>query len=90
MSNMKVIYDCEKKTTSYVPLSGAEIAEREAQAAAYAAEQAAKEAAALEAPVVEETPAVEEVPAEQLMIYFLAYLGFICGLIIGYIYGRSK
>ncbi len=23
MSNMKVIYDCEKKTTSYVPLSGA-------------------------------------------------------------------
>ena len=54
MSNMKVIYDCEKKTTSYVPLSGAEIAEREAQAAAYAAEQAAKE---LEAPV-------EEVPAE--------------------------
>ena len=56
---MKVIYDCEKKTTSYVPLSGAEIAEREAAAAAYAAEQAAKEAAALEAPVVEETPVVE-------------------------------
>ncbi len=25
MSNMKVIYDCEKKTTSYVPLSGAEL-----------------------------------------------------------------
>lgn len=77
MSNMKVIYDCEKKTTSYVPLSGAEIAEREAMAA----EAAAK---ALEA------PAVEEVPAEQLMIYFLAYLGFFCGLIIGFIYGRSK
>lgn len=84
MSNMKVIYDCEKKTTSYVPLSAAEIAEREAAAAAYAAEQAAKEAAALEAPVV------EEAPAEQLMIYFLAYLGFFCGLIIGFIYGRSK
>jgi hypothetical protein len=33
MSNIKVIYDCEKKTTSYVPLSGAEIAEREAMAA---------------------------------------------------------
>ena len=32
MSNMKIIYDCEKKTTSYVPLSGAEIAEREATA----------------------------------------------------------
>ena len=29
---MKIIYDCEKKTTSYVPLSGAEIAEREAVA----------------------------------------------------------
>jgi hypothetical protein len=48
MSNMKIIYDCEKKTTSYVPLSGAEIAEREAQALAHAEEQAAKEAAALE------------------------------------------
>lgn len=57
MSNMKIIYDCEKKTTSYVPLSGAEIAEREAQAAAYAAEQAAREAVALEAPAVEEVPA---------------------------------
>jgi hypothetical protein len=55
---MKVIYDCEKKTTSYVPLSGAEIAEREAQALAYAAEQAAREAAVLEAPI-EETPVVE-------------------------------
>ena len=44
---MKIIYDCEKKSTSYVPLSGAEIAEREAMAA----EAAAK---ALEAPVVEE------------------------------------
>jgi len=61
---MKVIYDCEKKTTSYVPLSGAEIAEREAQALAYAEEQAAKEAAALEAPVVEE--ATEEVVEETL------------------------
>ena len=53
MSNMKVIYDCEKKTTSYVPLSGAEIAEREAAAIAFAAEQAAREAAALETPVEE-------------------------------------
>ena len=43
---MKVIYDCEKKTTSYVPLSGAEIAEREAQAAAYVIEQAEQAAAA--------------------------------------------
>ena len=56
MSNMKVIYDCEKKTTSYVPLSGAEIAEREASAVAYAAEQADREAAEAEAPA-EETPA---------------------------------
>jgi hypothetical protein len=47
---MKVIYDCEKKTTSYVPLSAAEIAEREAQAIAFEAEQAARETA-------EETPA---------------------------------
>ena len=54
MSNIKVIYDCEKKTTSYVPLSAVEIAEREAAAIAFAAKQAAKEAAALEAPVVSE------------------------------------
>jgi hypothetical protein len=33
MSNTKIVYDCEKKTTSYVPLSAAEIAEREASAA---------------------------------------------------------
>jgi hypothetical protein len=59
MSNMKVIYDCEKKTTSYVPLSGAEIKEREEAAKKYAEEQAAKEAAALE------TPAVEEVQTEE-------------------------
>jgi hypothetical protein len=32
MSNMKVVYDCEKKTTSYVPLSGAEIAQQEQDA----------------------------------------------------------
>jgi len=32
MSNTKIVYDCEKKTTSYVPLSAAEIAEREASA----------------------------------------------------------
>ena len=32
MSNTKIVYDCEKKTTSYVPLSAAEIAEREALA----------------------------------------------------------
>jgi hypothetical protein len=52
MSNTKIIYDCEKKTTSYVPLSGAEIAEREATAAKaealkISAEKAAEE---LEAP----------------------------------------
>jgi hypothetical protein len=43
VSNIKVIYDCEKKTTSYVPLSGAEIAEREAQAAAARALETPKE-----------------------------------------------
>jgi len=53
MSNTKIVYDCEKKTTSYVPLSGAEIAEREAQAAAFAAQEAAREAAALDAPAEE-------------------------------------
>ena len=54
MSNIKVVYDCEKKTTSYSPLSGAEIAEREASALAYAAEQAARAVAEAEAPA--ETP----------------------------------
>jgi hypothetical protein len=65
MSNMKVIYDCEKKTTSYVPLSGAEIKEREEAAKKYAEELAAKEAEALEALVVEETPVAEEVQTEE-------------------------
>ena len=50
MSNIKVIYDCEKKTTSYVPLSAAEIAERETAAIKFAEEQATKE---IEAPVEE-------------------------------------
>ena len=59
---MKVIYDCEKKTTSYVPLSGAEIKEREEAAKKYAEELAAKEAEAL---VVEETPVAEEVQTEE-------------------------
>lgn len=53
---MKVIYDCEKKTTSYVPLSGAEIAEREAAAAAFAAEQATKELEATQVSEELETP----------------------------------
>ena len=47
---MKVIYDCEKKTTSYVPLSAAEIAEREAAAIKFVEEQAVKE---IETPVKE-------------------------------------
>ena len=59
MSNMKVIYDCTAKTTSYVPLSGAEIKEREEAAKKYAEELAAKEAAALETPVVEEVQTEE-------------------------------
>ena len=50
MSNIKVIYDCTAKTTSYVPLSGAEIKEREEAAKKYAEEQAAKE---VEAPIAE-------------------------------------
>ena len=50
MSNIKIVYDCEKKTTSYIPLSGAEIAEREA--------------AAIAAPLIEELPALKEAPAE--------------------------
>lgn len=41
---MKIVYDCAKQTTSYIPLSGAEIAEREAAAAAAeAARKAAEE-----------------------------------------------
>jgi len=55
MSNAKIVYDCEKKTTSYVPLSAAEIAEREAaaiqaaQAKAEADAKAASDKAALAA-----------------------------------------
>jgi hypothetical protein len=46
MSEMKIVYDCEKKTTSYVPLSAAEIAQRDQDAAAYAEQQEAAAAAA--------------------------------------------
>jgi len=46
MSNMKIVYDCEKKTTSYLPLSAAEIAQRDQDAAAFAERQAAQAAAA--------------------------------------------
>ena len=46
MSEMKIVYDCEKKTTSYIPLSAAEIAQRDQDAAAYAEQQAAQAAAA--------------------------------------------
>ena len=53
---MKVIYNCTAKTTSYVPLSGAEIAEREAAAAAFAAKQTAKELEATEVSEELETP----------------------------------
>ena len=56
MSNIKVIYDCTAKTTSYVPLSGAEIAEREAAALAFAAERAAKELEATQVSEELETP----------------------------------
>ena len=40
MSNQKIVVDCAKGTTSYVPLSAAEIAERDQMAAAAAEEQA--------------------------------------------------
>lgn len=43
---MKIVYDCEKGTTSYVPLSAAEIAQRDQDAAAFAEQQAAQAAAA--------------------------------------------
>ena len=43
MSNIKIIHDCAAKTTSYIPLSAAEIKEREEAAIKFAKEQAAKE-----------------------------------------------
>lgn len=46
MSEMKIVYDCENKTTSYIPLSAAEIAQRDQDAAAYAEQQEVAAAAA--------------------------------------------
>lgn len=43
MSNQKIVVDCAKGTTSYVPLSAAEIAERDQMAAAAAEERFKKE-----------------------------------------------
>lgn len=59
MSNIKVIYDCTTKTTSYVPLSAKEIKEREEAAKRYAEEQAVKELEATQVSEELETP-VEE------------------------------
>lgn len=44
MSNQKIVVDCAKGTTSYVPLSAAEIAERDQMAAAAAEAQTQREA----------------------------------------------
>ena len=44
MSNQKIVVDCAKGTTSYVPLSAAELAEQDQMAAAAAEEQAKREA----------------------------------------------
>jgi hypothetical protein len=44
MSNQKIVVDCAKGTTTYVPLSAAEIAERDQMAAAAAEERSNKEA----------------------------------------------
>ena len=52
MSNIKVVYDCEKNTTSYIPLSAAEIAHQESLTALSVLEQQSQ---AIEAP--QETPA---------------------------------
>lgn len=44
MSNQKIVVDCTKGTTSYVPLSAAELAEQDQMAAAAAEAQVQREA----------------------------------------------
>ena len=44
MSNQKIVVDCAKGTTTYVPLSAAEIAERDQMAAAAAEAQTQRDA----------------------------------------------
>lgn len=42
MSEIKIVYNCETKTTSYLPMSAAEIAQRALDAETAAAEQEAR------------------------------------------------
>jgi hypothetical protein len=51
----KIIVDCSTGITAEVPLTGEEIAQREADAAAFAVEQAAREAEAAASQVAKET-----------------------------------
>ena len=48
MSNMKIVVDCDKGVTSYLPLSAAEIAQQDQMAAAASEADANR--------VIEETP----------------------------------
>jgi hypothetical protein len=44
MSNTKIVYDCSKKTTAYIPMSAAEIAQRDQDMAAAAEADIKREA----------------------------------------------
>jgi hypothetical protein len=46
MAETKIVVDCAKGTTAYLPLSAAEIAQRDQNAAAHAVQQAEQAAAA--------------------------------------------
>ena len=46
MTNIKIIHDCEKKTSSFVPMSAAEIADRDQNLAAFAETQMQQKAEA--------------------------------------------
>ena len=66
MSANKIIVDCAKGTHTIVPLTAAEIAERDQQAAKFAEEQAKREADAQELQALKDSAKAKLIAGEKL------------------------
>lgn len=66
MSLNKIIVDCAKGTQTIVPLTAAEIAERDQQAAQFAEEQAKREADAQELQALKDSAKAKLIAGEKL------------------------
>jgi uncharacterized coiled-coil DUF342 family protein len=66
MANTKIVVDCSKGTIAYLPLSAAEIAERDQSAAAFAEAQAQRQADAEALAALKESAKVKLTAGEPL------------------------